>query len=46
MKATTPSQDLLRGIWRENPVLIQLLGNIVSDIVWALIDPRIRFGGN
>ncbi|MGD8278449.1 MAG: electron transport complex subunit E [Gemmatimonadota bacterium] len=26
MKATTPGQDLLRGIWRENPVLIQLLG--------------------
>lgn len=23
---TTPSEDLLRGIWRENPVLIQLLG--------------------
>ena len=26
MKATTPGEDLLRGIWRENPVLIQLLG--------------------
>jgi electron transport complex protein RnfE len=26
VKATTPGQDLLRGIWRENPVLIQLLG--------------------
>lgn len=26
MKATTPSQDLIRGIWRENPVLVQLLG--------------------
>ena len=25
-RATTPSQDFLRGIWRENPVLIQLLG--------------------
>jgi electron transport complex protein RnfE len=25
-KATTPQEDLLRGIWRENPVLIQLLG--------------------
>ena len=25
-QATTPNQDLLRGIWRENPVLIQLLG--------------------
>ncbi len=26
MKATTPNQDFLRGIWRENPVLIQMLG--------------------
>ncbi len=26
MRATTPQQDLLRGIWRENPVLVQLLG--------------------
>ncbi|MBI4881496.1 MAG: electron transport complex subunit RsxE [Planctomycetes bacterium] len=26
MKQTTPSQDLLAGIWKENPVLIQVLG--------------------
>ncbi len=26
MKATTPGQDLVRGIWKENPVLVQLLG--------------------
>jgi Na+-translocating ferredoxin:NAD+ oxidoreductase subunit E len=26
MKERTPSQDLIRGIWRENPVLIQMLG--------------------
>ncbi len=26
MRATTPSQDFLRGIWDENPVLIQMLG--------------------
>jgi electron transport complex protein RnfE len=26
MRATTPQQDLLRGVWRENPVLVQLLG--------------------
>jgi len=25
-QTTTPSQDLMRGIWRENPVLIQMLG--------------------
>ena len=26
MKGTTPQYDLLRGIWRENPVLVQMLG--------------------
>ena len=26
MRETTPTQDLVRGIWRENPVLVQLLG--------------------
>jgi len=26
MKETTPQADLLRGIWRENPVLVQMLG--------------------
>ena len=25
-RATTPGEDLLRGLWRENPVLVQLLG--------------------
>lgn len=25
-RVTTPTGDLLRGIWRENPVLVQLLG--------------------
>jgi electron transport complex protein RnfE len=26
VRPTTPSYDLLRGVWRENPVLVQLLG--------------------
>jgi len=26
MRATTPQQDFIRGIWDENPVLVQLLG--------------------
>jgi len=26
-------------------VLIGLFGNILSDIIWAMLDPRIRFGG-
>jgi microcin C transport system permease protein len=25
-------------------ILIRLTGNILSDVIWALIDPRIRFG--
>jgi len=25
-RVRTPAQDLLRGVWRENPVLVQLLG--------------------
>jgi len=26
MRATTPRQDFVRGIWQENPVLVQMLG--------------------
>lgn len=26
VRATTPEQDFLRGVWRENPVFVQLLG--------------------
>jgi len=26
MRKTSPQEDLLRGIWKENPVLVQLLG--------------------
>ena len=26
MRATTATQDLMRGVWKENPVLVQLLG--------------------
>ncbi len=26
MRATTPREDLVRGIWEENPVLVQMLG--------------------
>ena len=26
MRRTTPTEDLLRGIWKENPVLVQTLG--------------------
>jgi len=26
VRTTTPSQDFIRGVWVENPVLIQMLG--------------------
>ncbi len=26
MKTTSPQQDFLRGVWKENPVLVQMLG--------------------
>ena len=26
MRTTTPTQDFVRGIWKENPVLVQMLG--------------------
>ncbi len=26
MRKTTPQQDFVRGVWRENPVLVQMLG--------------------
>ena len=26
MRHTTPSEDFIRGIWKENPVLVQMLG--------------------
>jgi electron transport complex protein RnfE len=26
MSTTTPAQDVVRGVWRENPVLVQMLG--------------------
>jgi len=26
MRTTTPNEDFFRGVWRENPVLVQLLG--------------------
>ena len=42
MKETTPTADFVRGVWRENPVLIQMLGlcpalavtNSVENALW------------
>ncbi|UCC75230.1 MAG: electron transport complex subunit RsxE, partial [Gemmatimonadota bacterium] len=40
-RQTTPNQDLTRGIWRENPVLIQMLGlcpalAVTNTVVYSL----------
>ena len=29
MRQSTPQQDLVRGIWQENPVFAQFLGSFV-----------------
>ena len=44
MKATTPGEDLLRGIWRENPVLIQLLGLCPTLAVTNTVENGIAMG--
>jgi electron transport complex protein RnfE len=45
MKATTPQQDLLRGIWRENPVLVQMLGLCPALAVTNSLANGIAMGG-
>jgi electron transport complex protein RnfE len=44
MKTTTPSQDLLRGIWRENPVLIQMLGLCPALAVTNTVENSLAMG--
>jgi electron transport complex protein RnfE len=44
MKETTPQQDLLRGIWRENPVLIQMLGLCPALAVTNTVKNSIAMG--
>jgi Na+-translocating ferredoxin:NAD+ oxidoreductase subunit E len=41
MKETTPREDLVRGIWKENPVLIQLLGLCPSLAVTNTVENAI-----
>lgn len=45
MRATTPQQDLLRGIWRENPVLVQMLGLCPALAVTNSLANGIAMGG-
>ena len=44
MKATTPSDDFLRGIWRENPVLIQMLGLCPALAVTNTVENSLAMG--
>ena len=44
MKTTTPNQDLLRGIWRENPVLIQMLGLCPALAVTNSVENSLAMG--
>jgi len=43
-KLTTPRQDLERGIWRENPVLVQMLGLCPSLAVTNTVKNSLAMG--
>ncbi len=43
-RGTTPSQDLLRGVWKENPVLVQLLGLCPTLAVTNSVENSIAMG--
>jgi Na+-translocating ferredoxin:NAD+ oxidoreductase RnfE subunit len=47
MRETTPREDLIRGIWKENPVLVQLLGlcpalAVTNTVPNAIAMPALR----
>jgi electron transport complex protein RnfE len=44
MSRTTPHQDLIRGIWKENPVLIQLLGLCPALAVTNTVENSLAMG--
>jgi electron transport complex protein RnfE len=44
MRVTTPQQDFTRGIWRENPVLIQMLGLCPALAVTNTVKNSIAMG--
>ncbi len=45
MRETTSTQDLVRGIWRENPVLIQMLGLCPALAVTNSVANSLAMGG-
>jgi len=44
MRKTTPQEDLLRGIWKENPVLVQLLGLCPTLAVTGSVENALTMG--
>ena len=44
MRETTPQEDLIRGIWKENPVLVQLLGLCPALAVTNTVPNAIAMG--
>jgi len=44
-RETTPQEDFLRGIWRENPVLIQMLGLCPALAVTGTVKNSLAMGG-
>jgi electron transport complex protein RnfE len=44
MRKTTPGQDLARGVWRENPVLVQALGLCPTLAVTNSMENSIAMG--
>jgi electron transport complex protein RnfE len=44
MRETTPREDLIRGIWKENPVLVQLLGLCPALAVTNTVPNSIAMG--
>jgi electron transport complex protein RnfE len=43
-RKTTPQEDFIRGIWRENPVLVQLLGLCPTLAVTGSVDNALVMG--
>lgn len=44
MRATTPQEDFGRGVWRENPVLIQMLGLCPALAVTNTVENALAMG--
>lgn len=44
MRKTTPGQDLARGVWRENPVLVQALGLCPALAVTNSVENSLAMG--